>query len=272
MKGTVKLSLDKESPCEAHAEIDTVKVTIRAGSTDISISGDLSSNHEEAVAKAIKLSEQFLNTLSWKDQVYLEVKTDSYSIEGDEGLEIGLPTLKITCQVNPPTVILGDVIIDFASKGIVVTNDSRAATYYRHAHLANHPFITFENLYKTVADRIKSKIGFTETSLKNKYFSNSYEKSLFQLSLEECFNDNIRQLEQIINGIPSIQIQNKSHIFKELSSLIYDEYRCPIAHSKTGKKTFDPNNEIDKKAVQAILPLMDFIALQLLKFEETKYL
>jgi|GEM_PF-4336279 len=274
MKGTIKLSLDKESPCEAHAEIDTLKVTIMTSSSDISISGDFSSNYDEAVSRAIELSNLFLNALSWKHEIYLEVKTDSYSIEGDAGLVIGLPPLKCTAHFNPPTLILGDIIIDPAKIGSIVANQSIAATYYRHAHFSHHPFIIFENLYKTIeniADRIQLNNGYDNKSLKIKYKSKSHEKSLLRLSLEECFHSDSRKLCQILKGLIPPYDLDESKIFEDLTELIYEGYRNKLIHSKTAKNPYDPNKESDKNKIQEVLPLMEFIAISLLKYEEDTF-
>jgi hypothetical protein len=173
----------------------------------------------------------------------------------------------------PPTLVLGNVTIDPVNIGKIDTTKSAAATYYRRAHLANHPFIIFENLYKTIeniADRIKLKSGFDNKSLKGKYKSKSYKKSLLHLSLEECFHSDSRQLHQIAKSIPSMCI-DESRIFEELAEQIYEGYRNRITHSKTAKKPYDPNKESDKQKIQEILPLMEFIALSLLKYEEATF-
>jgi hypothetical protein len=274
MKGTIKLSLDEKSPCEAHAEIDSMKVTISTGSEDISISGDFSSNYDKAVSRAIELSNLFLNALSWKHKIYLEVKTDSYEIEGDEGRVLGVPAMKSTAKIGLPTLIIGDIIIDPTKIGNIDANQSIAATYYRHAHFSHHPFIIFENLYKTIeniADRISLNNSYDNKSLKGKYKSKSYEKSLLLLALEECFHSNNRELRQILKSLPPMHDLDESKIFKDLTERIYEGYRNKLFHSKTAKNPYDPNKESDKSKIQEVLPLMEFIAISLLKYEEDTF-
>lgn len=275
---TICFTLNKASQVDASAEINGLKVTVREGSNQIEVEDSQASDRDRAEENALRVINAFLNTLSWRchEHLALDFETGAASFVDHLGNKFIRPAPAVVHISGRLTVVKknasGNIleIRDSQKIGKIAVKASEAAAFYRRAHLSIHPFDQFGNLYKVVeniADQIRMKKGMTEKDVKQNRFPRSYEKSLLQLALEERFGSNLKPLLEATKSV--LTIDKSLGVIPSIADKLYETYRCQIMHSKASHTKRVPFNPQDEKDVQAAIKPMDFIARELLQYEES---
>lgn len=275
---TVCFTINKPSRVDASAEINGLKVMVREGSNQIEVDGCQASDRDRAEKDALRVINDFLNALSWRcdEHLALDFETGAVSFFDHLGNKFIRPAPAVVHISARLTAVKKDAsgsileICDSQKIGKIAVKASEAAAFYRRAHLSIYPFDQFGNLYKVVeniADQIRMKKGMNKEDVKRNRFADSYEKSLLQLALEECFRSNLKPLLRATKNI--LTIDKSLEVIPSVADKLCKTYRCQIMHSKASlpkKVPFDPQ---DEKDVQAAVKPMDFIARELLQYEES---
>jgi hypothetical protein len=275
---TICFTLNKASRVDASAEINALKVTVREKSNQIEVEGSQASDRDRAEKNALLVINAFLNALSWRydEHLALDFTTGAASFVDHLGNKFIRPAPAVAHNNARLTTVKKDAsgnileIRDSQKIGKIAVKASEAAAFYRRAHLSTHPFDQFGNLYKVVeniADKIRMKKEMNKEDFKRNRFLGSYEKSLLQLALEECFG---RNLKPLLGATKSVLTIHKSlEVIPSVADKLYETYRCQIMHSKASHTKKVPFNPQDEKDVQAAVRPMDFIARELLQYEES---
>ncbi|KPL23572.1 MAG: hypothetical protein AMJ75_05785 [Phycisphaerae bacterium SM1_79] len=275
----VTFSLNKPSPSEAYSEIDGMKVEVKENRGEVVVGFIQATDVDEARRKALLAANEFLSALSWRFGAHLAIKGQPPNVERidpsgkkqifletQEGVAIGEKMIGVKKDASGYIVN----VLDSQRLGKIDVKHSDAADFYRRAHLTDHPFEKFGNLYKVaenIADKIRIVKGHSRYSLEQAYGRRSYEMEVLQLALDECFGGNSSSLAGAAKGLlSSSDIQQP---IPRIVEILYKANRCQIMHAKAsgGKKV--PFNPQDEKDVTAALPLMDFVAKSLLEYEQT---
>jgi hypothetical protein len=275
---TICFTLNRASEVDAFAKINGLKVTVRAGSNQIEVEVCQACDQDNAEEDALRVINAFLNTLSWRYHRHLTLnfETGAVSFVDHLGNKFIRPAPAVAQGSAKLTTVKkyasGNILEIGVSQtiGKIAVKASEAAAFYRRAHLSIHPFDQFGNLYKVVeniADQIRMKKGMTEKDVKQNRFPRSYEKSLLQLALEERFGSNLKPLLEATKSV--LTIDKSLGVIPSIVDKLYETYRCQIMHSKASHTKRVPFNPQDEKDVQAAVKSMDFIARELLQYEES---
>lgn len=256
----IYFTLNRASLVDASAEINALKVTVREKSNQIEVDGCQASNQDKAEENAVRATNAFLNTLSWRyhEHLALDFETGAVSFFDHLGNKFIRPAPAVA-RVSARQKI-----------GKIAVKESEAAAFHRGAHLSIHPFDQFGNLYKVaenIADQIKTRNGMDRDDVMRNRFLKQYEKSLFLLALEECFGDDVKPLLRATRSV--LTIDKSLGVLPSIADKLYGTYRCQIMHSKASDPTRVPFNPQDEENVQAAVKPMDFIARELLKYEDS---
>ena len=275
----VTFSLNRPSPLEVYSEIDGTKIEVKENSSKVVISFIQATDIDEVRSKAFLAANQFLSALSWRFGAHLAIKGESSNIEHIDPSGKRQIFLQLSDRVvvsEKVTVIKkdasGDVIevLDSQKLGKINVKHSDAADFYRRAHLADHPFEKFANLYKVaenIGDKIRTIKGHSRDSLEQVYGRRSYEMEVLQLALDECFGGNLPSLLGAAKGL--LSSDDVQQPIPKIVEILYKANRCQIMHAKASEGKKVPFNPQDEKDVTAALPLMDFVAKSLLAYEQT---
>lgn len=277
---TVNFELNGASLLEAYAEIIGLRVEVQENSTQVVVHNVDAADADEAFKKALSAANQFLNTLSWKHNTDLKIGTEASSValtepSGKKHVIIRLAPASIGLKARVTAVhkdASGNIISvsDSQKPGRINVKPSDAAAYYRRAHLTDDPFDRFRNLYfavENVSDRIRMKRGLNKQGLKEIYGGQSSELRLLRLGLDECFANNLHPLIEATKRIYTFD--NNQSLVPQAAEMLYKGHRCELNHSKASEDKKIPFNLQDEEEVKTALPLMDFIAISLLGYEET---
>lgn len=144
----------------------------------------------------------------------------------------------------------------------VITRPSDAKRYYRKASISEDPFDKFRNIYlaiENVASKIIKRNG-------RKAIKGCSELELLEIALRECFSGNMDSLKKYL---PVCRLRPGRNIIKDLASFLFKANRCQLNHSKAFKDKKIPFNPDDEWEVEAAIPISEFIARSLIKYEET---
>jgi len=277
----VRLELDKPSPQGFYSEVGDLRVEAQKNSGQIVTCNVDATSEDEAYDKALLAANQFLNTLSWKAGIHLEVKRESTSVElrtNDRKSVIIKPgVLSLSLDLMIPEVVIkntrGNIITrtnDSEKTPRIDVNTSEAAFYYRQGKLTNNSFDRFRNLYlvaENIADRIRNNRKLSEQELKETYKMGSFEKALLQFALDQGFENSLESLKQAAANRRTFN--DKQPLIPQVAHVLYEQNRCALNHSKYSKDKKVPFKPKDEEEVGEAIPLMDFVAKSLLAYEET---
>ena len=276
---TATFALDRPSPLQVCSEIDDSRIEVEENSSKVVVSLMHATDSAAARSKAFLVANQFLSALSWRFDTHLAIRGESPNIEHIDASG----NRQIFLQLQERVVVSGKVTVvkkdasgntvqvsDSQKLGKINVRHSDAADFYRRAHLADHPFEKFANLYKVaenIGDKIRTVKGHSKDSLEQVYGRGSYEMEVLQLALDERFGGNLPSLLQAAKGL--LSSNDVQQPIPRIVEILYKANRCQIMHAKAsgGKKV--PFNPQDERDVTAILPLMDFVARSLLAHEQT---
>jgi hypothetical protein len=276
---TVTFSLNRPSPLEVYSEIDGMRVEVKENSGGVIISFIQADDIDEAQSKAFLAANQFLSALSWRFGAHLAIKGESPNIEhidpsGKRQVFLGVSDRLV---VGERVIVVkkdasGDVIevLDSQKLGKIDVKHSDAADFYRQAHLADHPFEKFANLYKVaenIGDKIRIIKGHTRDALQRIYGRKSYEMNVLQFALDECFGGNLQPVLGAAKGL--LSSDDVRQTIPRIVEILYQANRCQIIHAKASADKKVPFNPQDEKEVKVALPAMDFVAKSLLAYEQT---
>jgi len=276
----VYFNLTESSKLEANSEISGIKLGVRRGSTQLTAENIDASDEAEAQQKALTAANQFLDGL-WKYYAYLDIDVSSRHIESPTGQKRGYISIQgDVLLTSQPTGVKknssGNIIQvhDPTKLGRIDVKPSEAAGYYRHAHLTNDTFNKFRDLYlvaENVASKIQAVKRLSQRDVKRLSESgHSFEEGLFKLALDACFSSNPHSLGQIARNLPGFD--EAKDTIPQVAKILYNGYRCQLNHSKALEDKKIPFNPEDEKEVRAALPLMEFVAKSLLRYEDNSLL
>jgi len=265
----VYFTLNKASPVEADAEFGGVTVSVKLGTSELSVVGIQAADKKQAITEAEKLANHFLDTLCWKHGAGLAIDLTTLRAE-----EIGPgERRRIHCQSKETLTISERMIVvtkDFAGKvvrrfdsaklGRIDVKGSEAGAYYRRGQLSSDPFDQFRNFYlvaENIADRIRTK---------KRIHRKLREQELLELALRECFHSDPTPLCRAASSHAGCQAQGD--VIRGVAMLLYRGHRCQLSHAKASQSKKVPFNPEDERQVKAVLPLMEFVARSFLAYEE----
>ncbi len=276
---TVTLSLNRPSRLEVCSNIGGMRVEVKENSSKVVIGVVQAVDVDEALRKAYSAANQFLSALSWRFGVHLAIKDGSHNVEhvdpsGKRQVFLGLADSvvmserDIVVKKDASGNIIG--VSDSQKLGEINVKHSDAADFYRRAHLADHPFEKFANLYKVaenIADKMRVIKGHSKDSLNRIYGrKTSYEMNVLRFALDECFRHNSQPLLGAAKGLLS---SDDGQQVPRVVEILYQANRCQIMHANESEDKKVPFNPQDEKEVKAALPTMDFVAKSLLEYEQT---
>lgn len=275
----VYFNLNKPSRLEANTEINGVKAQLSQGSDQLVVEFAEACDETDAQQRALIVANLFLDALSRKCNTTFDIDPNSQHVEhvsptGQKHvyvtahISVGITSRATAAKKDSSGHIIE--VYDSSKPGTIEVRPSEAASYYRHAHLADDPFDKFRSLY-LVAENIASKIedvkGLSKNELKQLSESGgSPEEGLFRLALEECFGSNQRSLKQTVKNLP--EFDQSQELISQVAKILFRGYRCQLNHSKASQDKKIPFNPQDEREVKAALPLMEFVAKSFLQYEE----
>jgi hypothetical protein len=234
----VEFDLRSRSP----TTVENGDVIIDKGYSTITIRNVEADSTNDAINKARPKADAFLNELSWRYELNLEIGN----------------SLTVMMQDSPETRHIRQSHLTVYTKGghrkkyprilkevVVRASDSKA--YYRRAAMSQDPFDKFRNLYLTI-ENVASKIAAA------KGIDKCRDSELIEIALQECFPSNV-------------QSSVKGH--SELGTLLFKGHRCQLNHSKASEDKKIPFNPDDEQKVKSVLPLAESVAKSLLSYEDT---
>jgi hypothetical protein len=150
-------------------------------------------------------------------------------------------------------------ILDSSVIGPIKVKPNESKAYYRQAKISTDPFEQFRNYYlvcENIADKIRIKDG--QGSLK--------EQPLLEYAIRKCFVSNLGQLEKIYTSVYGSLLGGD--IVSTVSELLYKANRCQLNHAKSTADKKVPFNVYDEESVKKAIPIVESLALALLKYED----
>lgn len=141
----------------------------------------------------------------------------------------------------------------------VIIKPSDAKTYYRKASMSEDPFDKFRNIYLAI-ENVASKIAKREGRRRCR------DSELIEIALRQCFSANVNSLEKHVSARGFV---STGDTIKDVATLLFKTNRCQLNHSKAFKNKKVPFNPDDEWEVQSAIPISEFIAKSLIKYEET---
>lgn len=264
----IYFKINKKSPIEADSQIEGDKVELKLDSEELSVEITNASNEEEALKKAKMVANRFLDSLAWKHGADIAInhnstRTDFRDSTGQHETNVSIIERETVSEriVIVKEDLAGNIIetADSSKPGTITVKASEAASYYRRGRLTSDPFDRFRNFYlvvENIADRIRITKGIDPLK----------EQPLLELALKECFGSDTKPLENVARVVPDFNLG--ADAISEVARLLYKGHRCQLNHSKALEDKKIPFNSEDEKEVEQVLPLMEFIAKSLLRYEE----
>jgi len=248
----VEFDLNNKSPL-------TVKngdVIVDKGMPTITVRNVEAESEEDAEKKARPKANAFLDELCLRYEIALSIKSP--------------PSLTVMPQDSPNTRHIKELRMTLSILGghrkriprilsEVTTKSSDAKAYYRRASLSEDPFDKFRNIYLAI-ENVASKI------VKREGKEGCRDCELIVIALRQCFAANVNLLESYL---PARGFVSTGDIVKDVAMLLFKTNRCQLNHSKAFKDKKIPFNPDDEWEVEAAIPISEFIAKSLIKYEET---
>lgn len=261
----ITLVLDRPSPVTMNGTFpDGTGVRVARGERQVTVTEVETDSEEGARDVAVRAANAFLDSLSWKRDVDLALEDGSWQSEsvgedgvvrkgihvsehghGIDGFGIGKRRRDCTVEVSDPTGL---------GQEAIVPRD--AASYFRRARLPTDPFDKFRNLY-LAAENIADSI--CQRPPKN-------ESDLLEGALRQCFRNKLDVLRRTASRTPGFVATGD--LVADVVRFLYKGHRCQLNHSKVSSDRLVPYNPEDEEAVEAALPLMEFVAKELLAYQE----
>ncbi|MBE9483066.1 MAG: hypothetical protein IMY88_05225 [Chloroflexi bacterium] len=232
----VEFDLGGRSP----TTVENGDVIVDNGYSTITVRDVEADSTDDAINKARPKADAFLNELSWRYELNLEIGS----------------SLTVMIQDSPETRHIKQHCLKVYTKGghrkkyprmlkevVVKASDSKA--YYRKAAMSQDPFDKFRNLYLTI-ENVASKIAATKGRDKCR------DSELIEIALKECFSSQVQSV--------------KEH--KEVATLLFKGLRCQLNHAKASEDKKIPFNPDDEREVEKSLPLAESVAKSLLSYED----
>lgn len=247
-------------------------MSVKKDGKEISVTGIVTDNQEQAKDTARSLANMFLNNLSWRHGRHLEityvVKTEHTLANGEKRVKYIEPPIEYAASIEMQIYRVGtsgdlvEAVYDSTRLSKIDVWPSEAAPYYRRAQLATDPFDRFRNFY-FVAENISSQIALIKKLGKLK------DQQLLEAGLEECFRGQEDALNKATKAVPVLGRSNPliPVPVSEVARILYKAERCELNHSKAKESKKIPFNPQDEKEVQSTLPLMEFVAKSFLDYQ-----
>ncbi len=246
----VELDLKSKSP----VTIEDGDVVVDKGYSKVTVRNIKANSAEDAFTKARLIANTFLNELSYKHDINLEIGNSATAM----------------IQSSPTTRHLNGLNIKMSIKGgqkkrfprvlkEVKIKPSDAKAYYRKAEISTDVFDQFRNYY-LVIENIGSKLA----KLKGRTKTQGLE--LTRSAMKECFSSDLHSLEEFkqVRGFV-----DKGDTIKDLAELLYKRNRCQLDHARYSENRKIPFNTIDEMEVGSALQLVKFVARSLISYEDT---
>ncbi len=249
----VEFNLKTKSP----VTVENGDVIADKGYPTVTVRNVEADSHEDAMNKARPKADAFLNELSLRYEMNLEI---------GNGCTIGLQKSPTTRHIKKYTIKVKTLgghrkKIPRVLKEVEI-KPSDAKVYYRKAAISQDSFDKFRNLYLAI-ENVSSKIALA----KGAYFR--YELESLQFALQECFSSN----EQLLKDNSHARgFENTGDIFLDVARFLYKTNRVQLSHSKAGEDKKVPFNPDDEWRVQVSLHLAELVAKSLLSYEDAHLL
>jgi hypothetical protein len=268
VKYTVGFQLATPSEIEAEAIVDLRLVRVSLGTTELVVESVDATSPEDARNLARLSANKFLDCVVGKTDSPMELVEGVSSVRRvrqEAGTAVTVTTVERTIRQSASLSLEtrdanGNVItrVDPSRLGRIVVNQSDAAAYYRRGLNAADPFDRFRNFY-LVAENIADKVA-------NRVSQRQREGEALRTALRECFKSDINRLERMVREVSNLQ--PGQDVYAETARLLYKGVRCELNHSKASQSKKIPYDADDEREVQAVLPLMKFVAKAMLAYEE----
>lgn len=245
----VEFDLSSKSP----VMVEKGEVITDKGYPTVTVRDVKANSTDEAVAIAKSKAEIFLNELSWRHGINLQISTgwsvgpyDSFETRHIKQTRI-VVRLKGGHRPRYPKTIEA-----------ITGKESAAKAYWRKAQLSQDTFDKFRNLYLAI-ENVASKI----VTAKNKQDVNDFE--LLRTALHERFASDEQTL------IKHSHVRGFKHtgdIIEEVTELLYKGYRCELNHSKEEREKKVPFDYESEEEVSSVLHLTEFVARSVLEYED----
>jgi hypothetical protein len=253
----VYFDLTSPSPISLNFEINNFSIRLIENSTQISVDKIEAVNQNAARAKALDGATSCIDCLSWKCDAVLSINIGRLSIE-----EIDLSGKTISRIGYASAATRAAMVVEGRpqNSAAIKVKKSEAASYYRKGCLSADPFDKFRNFYLAV-ENISSQIYRKQPG--------EPEKIELERALEVCFFNRLQALAEVAKAEPIFN--TKETAISEVTRILYGTNLCQLNHSKAfndKKVPFDPENETE---VMNALPLVKFVAKNLLEYEDSSH-
>jgi len=249
----IEFDLRSRSP----VTVENGDVIVDKGYSTVTVRNVEADSTDDAINKARPKADAFLNELSWRYDLNLEIGS----------------SLTVMIQDSPETRHIKQHYLKVYTKGghrkkyprilkevVIKASDSKA--YYRKAAMSQDPFDKFRNLYLAI-ENVASKIA----AVKGK--DGCRDSELIEIALQECFSSNV-QLPKEHSHVRGLVCKGDN--IQEVATLLFKGLRCQLNHSKASEDKKIPFDPDDEREVQSVLPLAEFVAKSLLSYEDTHLL
>jgi hypothetical protein len=246
----VEFNLKSRSP----TTVESGDVIIDKGCSTVTVRNVEADSHKDAMNKARPKADSFLNELSLRHEINLEI---------GNGCTIGpqdSPTTRHIKKYTIKTILKGGhrKRIPRVLKEVEI-KPSDAKAYYRKAAISQDPFDKFRNLYLAI-ENVASKIALAKGE------HSRHELKILQFALQECFSSN----EQLLKEHSHVYgFENTGDIFLDVARFLYENNRVQLNHSKASRNKKVPFNPDDEWRVQVSLHLAELVAKSLISYEDT---
>jgi len=245
----VEFYLTSRSP----TTVENGDVIVDKGYSTVTVRNVDANSDIDASKRARPKAEAFLNELSWRYGINLEIGSQATIAKQDDPATRHMESFKLIGGFKgghrrkyPRTI-----------KEIVIkSSDSKAL--YRKASISQDPRDKFREFF-LVIENIASMIV---TGWSN-------ETELIKGALQICFSSRLYELEHFAQ---SYGFTYGGNIIDGVSSELYENHRTQLFHAKAKRNKRIPFNPEDEQEVQSILPLAEFVAKSLVSYEDTNLL
>ena len=232
--------------------VESGDVIVDKGYSTVTVRNVQAGSDDEAENKARVKAEAFLNELSWRHEINLEIGS---------GLTIAPQDSPITRHIKYLNLNEGGFKGGHRKKfprmiKEVVAKPSDSKALYRKAQISQDPRDKFRELFLAI-ENVASKIV--------KDWDSAKELKLIKTALQRCFSSKLQELEHFIC---QYGFEYKGDIIDELASDLYVNYRLQLFHAKANRGKKIPFNLEDQRKVERILPLAQFVASSMISYED----
>jgi len=249
----VEFNLTAKSP----VTVEQGDVIIDKGYSTVTVRNVEADSPEDAENKARPKADSFLNELSLRYEINLEI---------GNGCTIGPQDSPTTRHIK--TRYLRVYTTGGHRKKIprvlkeVEIKPSDAKAYYRKAAISQDPFDEFRNLYLAI-ENVASKIALAKGERPRS------ELKTLHFALQECFSSNEQLLKDNSHAKGFV---DTGDIFLDVARFLYENNRVQLSHSKASRDKKVPFNPDDEWRVQVSLHLAELVAKSLISYEDTHLL